>query len=249
MDVLCLVWFIANFGYNQHSKFVISYHVRLNWSDVVIYVYISFFFNLGDIKRIMLCISELHMSYLPKNYLRVNGNRKRLLSQENRRLDSLSDDDDLSFTTDYPQDVDPIKLSPLEEEIRNAVISEEFRTAVSVLYAFAVFLLASFTLAVVHDRLPDKKDYPPLPDVILENIPVMPWAFHLCELCASLLMFFWCLIIVFHKHRLVVLRRSCAISGTIFLLRCFTMYATSLSVPGKHLQCTPSVSASVTLFS
>ena len=103
-------------------------------------------------------------------------------------------------------------------------------------------LLASFTLAVVHDRLPDTTAYPPLPDIFLENIPVMPWAFHVCEIIATIMMFIWCMIVIFHKYRLVVLRRSFAISGTIFLLRCFTMYVTSLSVPGKHLQCSPTVS-------
>ena len=130
----------------------------------------------------------------------------------------------------------------MEEEIKNAVVSVYFRTFISFVYMLAVFLLASFTLAVVHDRLPSTSDYPPLPDVFLEAIPFMPWAFYLCEVCGSIMLFFWCTIIIFHKHRLVVFRRSCALAGTIFLFRCFTMYVTSLSVPGKHLNCSPTVS-------
>jgi len=207
---------------------------------------------LGDIKRITSCVSLLHTysnvqtyktnyknSKNPRNFQFNNQLSTRKDQREKRYSYSDDDDDVCSFTTDNPDGIDPKKLSPLEEEIRNAVISESFRTAVSVLYAFGVFLLASFILTVVHDRLPDTKNHPPLPDVFLENIPLMPWAFQLCEICASLMMFFWVLIIIFHKHRLVVLRRSCAISGTIFLLRCFTMYVTSLSVPGDHLQCSP----------
>lgn len=36
---------------------------------------------------------------------------------------------------------------------------------------------------------------------------------------------------------MILLRRFFALGGTVFLLRCFTMLITSLSVPGSHLQC------------
>ena len=214
-------------------------------------VLFSDFFILGDIKRITTAVTKLYsvneatMSYK----LSPNGFQKSFQFNNHLRLPSrhqnnhqYSDDDECSFTTDNPDSFDPKKISPLEEEIKNAIISEGFRTAISVLYAFTVFLMASFVLAVVHDRLPDANSYPPLPDVFLENIPVIPGSFAICEICASVMMFFWILILIFHKHRLVVLRRSCAISGTIFLLRCFTMYVTSLSVPAKHSECFPTVS-------
>jgi len=205
--------------------------------------------SIGDMKRITSAVDRLRAFdnasayYFSHSGVDVGGyNRKR--RKHKRRAISFSDDEDDEsiFTTDNPDGIDQRRVTPLDEERKNAIVSEYFRTAISVLYAFAVFLLASFTLAVVHDRLPDTSNYPPLPDVILDVLPVMPWAFYWCEMCAFTMFCFWVLIIIFHKYRLVVLRRSCAIAGTIFLLRCFTMYATSMSVPGKHLQCSPTVS-------
>ena len=41
--------------------------------------------------------------------------------------------------------------------------------------------------------------------------------------------------------RFVIMRRMFSLTGTVFMLRCVTMLITSLSVPGRHLQCEPKV--------
>lgn len=74
-----------------------------------------------------------------------------------------------------------------------------------------------------------------LPDIVLDNINRIPIAFKLAEICAILLFTFLSLIVFFHVHRLVILRRFFLLVGTVFLLRCATMFITSLAVPGKHL--------------
>lgn len=101
--------------------------------------------------------------------------------------------------------------------------------------------ITAFVMVVVHERVPDMKRYPPLPDIFLDNVPTIPWAFHMCELTGTLLFSIWLCVLITHKHRMVLLRRFFALAGTVFLLRCVTMLITSLSVPGTHLECTPTV--------
>ena len=199
---------------------------------------------LGDIKR--LCTSIDHLRLSNETLYRHHKNRHQPPPTDAvpTNYDTTYDehtprhnyyDDASSMTTEYTDG----KTHPLHVGIQNAVGNEIFRTLCSVAYAFAVFFFASYTLAVVHDRLPDMSAHPPLPDVFHENIPFLSWAFAGSEYVAGVLVTMWWCIVLFHKHRLIVVRRTCAIAGSVFLLRCATMYVTSMSVPGKHLDCTP----------
>ncbi|XP_041485963.1 sphingomyelin synthase-related protein 1-like [Lytechinus variegatus] len=122
---------------------------------------------------------------------------------------------------------------------------EVFKTVLSIIYVTLVFLLTAFVLTVVHDRVPDMEKYPPLPDIVLDSIPLIPWAFQACELCGIILAVLCFLVLFLHKHRYLAMRRLFAIAGTVFLLRCVTMFVTSLSVPGIHLQCSAKVYGTV----
>ncbi|XP_031620763.1 sphingomyelin synthase-related 1-like [Contarinia nasturtii] len=129
---------------------------------------------------------------------------------------------------------------PLSVDGRATSIKPEiFKTMISLGYAFLVTWITAFVMVVVHERVPDMKRYPPLPDIFLDNVPHIPWAFHMCEITGTLLFLIWTCVLIVHKHRFVLLRRFFALSGTVFLLRCVTMLITSLSVPGTHLQCRP----------
>ncbi|KAG7258739.1 hypothetical protein CRUP_018139 [Coryphaenoides rupestris] len=69
------------------------------------------------------------------------------------------------------------------------------------------------------------------------TVPRIPWAFAMAEACGLILCYIFLLILLLHKHRSILFRRLCSLMGTVFLLRCFTMFVTSLSVPGQHLKC------------
>ncbi|KAK7111697.1 sphingomyelin synthase-related protein 1-like isoform X2 [Littorina saxatilis] len=132
------------------------------------------------------------------------------------------------YQTSFSQDLS-IKSRSLDTEL--------WKTFLSFVYVFAVFLLTAFVMVIVHDRVPDMQKYPPLPDIFLDNMPYVPWAFAACELTGVILVCMWCGTLFFHKHRFILLRRMFSLMGTVYLLRCITMLITSLSVPGRHLHC------------
>ncbi|XP_045493075.1 ceramide phosphoethanolamine synthase-like [Colias croceus] len=136
-----------------------------------------------------------------------------------------------SGNTDCVSNYTDVKASKLKPEI--------WKTAIAMGYVFLVTWVTAVVMVIVHDKVPDMKKYPPLPDLFLDNVPHIPWAFDMCEITGSLLLAIWLVVLFFHKHRFIILRRFFALAGTVFLLRCFTMLITSLSVPGSHLKCEP----------
>ncbi|XP_060517651.1 ceramide phosphoethanolamine synthase-like [Cylas formicarius] len=128
---------------------------------------------------------------------------------------------------------------PMSEADRPRFPPEKIKAMLSFCYVVVVTWITAFVMVIVHDRVPDMDKYPPLPDIFLDNVPHIPWAFDMCEITGTFLFTIWLLVLLFHKHRFILMRRIFALSGTVFLLRCVTMLITSLSVPGAHLQCQP----------
>ncbi|XP_077973837.1 sphingomyelin synthase-related protein 1-like [Styela clava] len=208
--------------------------------------------KLGDIKKLGACLKELRVKHAATlrekaclqrfdNYdpLSVNSStymRRRVYRHTNgsaKISQSLySDESCMSDSTD----IDDQDISHSSGRVR--VFNPEYgKTLISFLYNLLAMFVTSYTMVVVHDRVPDKQKHPPLPDIFLDNVPLIPYAFKLSELCGLILMSMWFCILFFHKHRFILIRRMYSISSSVFLLRCITMFVTSLSVPGDHLQC------------
>lgn len=193
---------------------------------------------LGDIKRLWLEIDALQQPYNRPISRLPNGFVKRKNVDE---IDSFQRSARYSGSWQIGEDSD------LEDRIDSvhplSDLSETGRTLISLLYAFTVFFVTAFVMVFVHDRVPDMKKYPPLPDIVLDNVPLIPWAFKMCEVTALVLGVVLGITLFLHKHRIIVVRRMAALCGTVFLLRCVTMFVTSLSVPGIHLECSGKVSS------
>lgn len=91
---------------------------------------------------------------------------------------------------------------PLSEDGRAYKLQPEIGKAfLSFVYVVTVTWITAFVMVIVHDRVPDMKKYPPLPDIFLDNVPHIPWAFDMCEITGTLLFTIWLIVLIFHKHR------------------------------------------------
>jgi len=159
---------------------------------------------LGDIKHLVFLISQLQQQNpsLPGYIHSSNGSispgvshygiHSRGTLQRSDSLDSGSGDEEVCYRT---QQTCPRPSKNLDSEL--------WKTFLSFVYAFTVFLITSFVMVVVHDRVPDMQKYPPLPDVFLDNVPYISWAFQASELIAVCFGTIWSIILIFHKHRYV----------------------------------------------
>ncbi|CAG5120763.1 unnamed protein product [Candidula unifasciata] len=198
---------------------------------------------LGDIKRLSQHIQQLQsysaIEHSAGVYLEGKGKDRRIYTTSSivRHRASLKEENGPFDDVDGVLHNKVHHMTSSDADSSADIPPEIWKTVLSFVYVFAVFMLTAFVMVVVHDRVPEMDKYPPLPDLFLDNMPYVPWAFEACEIVGLLLAAMWFSVLLFHKHRFVLMRRMFSLMGTIFLLRCVTMLITSLSVPGKHLQC------------
>jgi hypothetical protein len=165
----------------------------------------------------------LHQSDLRHIGIGIVGHQKRIL----RSIQLLVAEDSLS-----PHIIDFSLPSS------HQMMSSRFMKVLLVtLYLLVSGFVTALVMVLVQYRVPEQGQYPPLPDVVLDNIPLIPWAFAAAEYILEALLVINLVIIVFHRHRMIIIARVGCIMATAFLMRSVTMYVTSLSVPGAHLQC------------
>lgn len=69
------------------------------------------------------------------------------------------------------------------------------------LFMVVNFILTTASLAMVHERVPDRTTYGPLPDVVLDHVAAQDWALNVSEILIMIMSNSAIVFIIFHKHR------------------------------------------------
>ncbi|XP_063130265.1 sphingomyelin synthase-related protein 1 isoform X2 [Rattus norvegicus] len=173
---------------------------------------------LGDIKRLMLSVRKLQKTHI--DVLEEMGyNSDSPISPMTPFISALQSADWLCNGEPAHSCDGPIPdLSSDQYQYMNGknkhcarrLDPEYWKTVLSCVYVFIVFGFTSFIMVIVHERVPDMQTYPPLPDIFLDSVPRIPWAFSMTEVCGMILCYIWILVLLLHKHRCMeVCGRNC----------------------------------------
>ncbi|CAG0882197.1 unnamed protein product [Cyprideis torosa] len=113
---------------------------------------------------------------------------------------------------------------------------ERFKT----LGAFFFFVFSGsmnfLSIAIIHDWMPST---PPLPDIVLDSLRSQDWALDVCEILLVIMVYSAILLILCHRHRYIILRRSFFIMGLLYLFRALTVFVTVLPKSNPNYYCSP----------
>lgn len=131
---------------------------------------------LGDIKRLMLAVRRLQRQHTALAYTEVGT----LSPVHNERIDFGNGSVDVK-RRDYQYSNGVRLVATVGEEHGSAYSNgkrkqccarldpEYWKTALGTLYAMLVCGVTSFVMVLVHERVPDMRTYPPLPDIFLDR--------------------------------------------------------------------------------
>lgn len=204
--------------------------------------------RLGDIKRLQCAIAELRMSETGSLCPKQPGLPSSPSSSSLRELFATSPVP-LRPSPPLSRSLSPVVLSnncsPLIYLPPPAFCSFDYNKSaswtkllLSILYMyFSVFLQASVVVFSNNRIVSINSSHPPLPDVFLDSIPLLPCTFLLSEFVILALALTNILIVLFHKYRFAVLRRYMNLWGTVSCIRAFCMVFTAIPIPDSKFEC------------
>jgi len=78
---------------------------------------------------------------------------------------------------------------------------EKKKTVIAFLLLSCNFVLATLSLALTHERLPDRETYKPLPDIILDNVTPQDWALYVSDILVASSVMATSVVMLLHRHR------------------------------------------------
>ena len=114
---------------------------------------------------------------------------------------------------------------------RQKLPGEPLKAVASLLFLGVSWVANTSSLALTHEFMPD---YDPLPDIVLDNIAYQPWALDVSEILLMISLLAAIIVVVFHAHRFILLRRIFFLLGLLYFYRSVTIFVTVLpkSDPG-----------------
>ncbi|XP_034245360.1 phosphatidylcholine:ceramide cholinephosphotransferase 2-like isoform X2 [Thrips palmi] len=128
---------------------------------------------------------------------------------------------------------------PKAEREEQRYPKEKLKTLMAFFCLVFGFIMATASLSLVHERVPDKKTYGPLPDIFFELFPKVPWALTVSEIIIVVSTNVTFLVLLFHKHRFIVFRRLFLMMSLLYLMRSVTMFVTVLPMSDPTYYCSP----------
>jgi len=120
---------------------------------------------------------------------------------------------------------------------------EPLKTLLGLVFLLFGFCFTSVSLSITHEHMPD---FPPLPDVVLDNTNYIEWGLDASEYIIIVLVSVAFILVILHKHRMVVLRRLFLMIGMLYVYRGVTMFVTVLPKPDTNYYCSPKLNHTIT---
>lgn len=107
---------------------------------------------------------------------------------------------------------------------------EKWKCFIALLLLLLSFFVALTSLALTHDRLPDRKIYKPLPDVFLDNVKNFDFLLNVTEIQIMIIVNVCIVVVFFHKHRfakncdktfIILISFDCCLFRFVIAKRCF----------------------------
>lgn len=141
-------------------------------------------------------------------------------------------------------EVDP-ELGSNQRKSKLRYPKELKKTAVAAVFMMSSMITTGLSLALVHESMP--ADQPPLPDQILDRVTYQKWALFASERLIQIQTISALMVVIFHKHRFIVLRRCCLILGVLYFYRSVTMWVTALPKADPSYECAPKLNRTPTV--